>query len=144
MRCQNCCSELPCQPLIKIFLKRLNKVLFNFFFYGKVKIRSNVSHWLVIIVMADLECPIWNLQSKFKESCVKKFIENYQSPWKSILSHHLKNHGDKFLLHCNYDVADLPKSLPKFYRECFEAWATITEKQPSSREHVMQQILWNN
>ena len=75
---------------------------------------------------------------------LKKFIENYQSLWKVILSHHLKSHGDKFLLHCNYDVADLPKSLPKFYRECFEAWATLTEKQPSSRDHVMEQILWNN
>ena len=76
--------------------------------------------------------------------CLKKFTENYQSPWKLILSHHLKNHRDKFLLHCNHDVADLPKSLPKFYRECFEAWATVTEKQPSSRDHVMEQILWNN
>ena len=70
--------------------------------------------------------------------CLKKLIENYQSPWKLILSHHLKNHGDKFLLHCNYDVADLTKSLPKFYRDCFEAWAALTQKQPSSRDYVME------
>ena len=76
--------------------------------------------------------------------CLKKYIEDYNSPWKLILSHHLKNYGDKFLLHGNYDVADLPKSLPKFYRECFEAWATFTEKLPSSRDDVMKQILWNN
>ena len=76
--------------------------------------------------------------------CLKKFIENYHSPWKLILSHHLKNFGDKFLLHCNYDVTDLPKSLPKFYRECLEAWATLTEKQPTLRDYVIEQILWNN
>ena len=23
-------------------------------------------------------------------------------------------------------------------------WATLTEKQPSSRDHVMEQMLWNN
>ena len=76
--------------------------------------------------------------------CLKKFIENYHSPCKLILSHHLKNYGDKFLLHCNYDVADLPKSLPKFYREFLEASAALTEKQPTSRDHVIEQILWNN
>ena len=76
--------------------------------------------------------------------CLKKFIENYHSPWKLILSHHLKNYGDKFLLHCNYDVTDLPKSLPKFYRECLKAWAALIEKQPTSRDHVIEQMLWNN
>ena len=76
--------------------------------------------------------------------CLKKLIENYHSLQKLILSHRLKNYWDKFLLYCNYDVADLPNSFPKFYRECFEAWATLTEKQPSSRDHVMEQTLWNN
>ena len=76
--------------------------------------------------------------------CLKKFIENYHSPRKLILSHHVKSYGDKFLLHCNSDVADLPKCLPKFYRECFEAWTTVNEKQPYSHDHVMEQILWNN
>ena len=76
--------------------------------------------------------------------CLKKFIENYHSLWKLILSNHLKNYRDKFLLHCNYDVADLPKSLPKFYRKCFAAWVTVNEKQPYLRDHVMEQILWNN
>ena len=76
--------------------------------------------------------------------CLKKFIENYHSPWKLILLHHLKNNRDKFLLHCNYDIADLPKSLPKFYRMCLEACGTLTEKQPSSHDHVIEHILWNN
>ena len=76
--------------------------------------------------------------------CLKTFIENYHSPWKLILSYHLKNYGHKFLLHCNYDVADLSKFLPKFYRKCLEAWATVTNTQPSSCDHIMEQILWNN
>ena len=76
--------------------------------------------------------------------CLKKFSEIITVHGNYILSQHLKNYGDKFLLHCNYDVTDLPKSLPKFYRECLEAWATLTEKQPTSRDHVIEQIIWNN
>ena len=71
MQCQYCCSELLCSLYNKEFLK--TTVLFNFF-YGKVKIKSNVSHWLVIIMMGDLECPIWNLESKLKESCALKSL----------------------------------------------------------------------
>ena len=27
---------------------------------------------------------------------------------------------------------------------CFETWATVNAKQISSRDHIMDQILWNN
>ena len=54
----------------KDFLKNLKTALFDFVWKGKDK--SNDSHWLVIIVMADLKCPIWNLQLKLKESCALK------------------------------------------------------------------------
>lgn len=33
---------------------------------------------------------------------------------------------------------------PKFNRECFKAWATVTERQPSSCDHIMDQITWIN
>ena len=127
----------------KDFLKKLSTALFNFLWKGKDKIKRLA----LVSDYSDGGLKMPHLESTIKTQrimCLKKFIENYQSPWKVILSHHLKSHGDKFLLHCNYDVADLPKSLPKFYRECFEAWATLTEKQPSSRDHVLEQILWNN
>ena len=54
----------------------------------------------------------------YLESTIKTQIVMSQSS----RMHHLKNYGDKFLLHGNYGVADLPKPLPKFYRECLEAW----------------------
>ena len=116
----------------KDFLKKLNTALFNFLWKGKDKIKRLA----LVSDYSDGGLKMPHLESTIKTQrimCLKKFIEIYQSPWKVILSHHLKSHGDKFLLHCNYDIADLPKSLPKFYRECFEAWATLTEKQPSSR-----------
>ena len=56
----------------KDFLKILNIVFFNFLRKGKDKIKR--LDWLVIIVMADLKCPIWNLQLKLKESCALKSL----------------------------------------------------------------------
>ena len=109
--------------------------------------KDKIKRLALISDYSDGGLKIPHLESTIKTQrilCLKKFIENYHSPWKLILSNHLKNYGDKFLLHCNYDVADLPKSLPKFYRECFETWVTVNEKQPYSRDHVMEQILWNN
>ena len=38
----------------------------------------------------------------------------------------LKDYGGKFLLHCNFSVADLPSCLPNFYRECFEVWCNLS------------------
>ena len=76
--------------------------------------------------------------------CLKKYVEDYKCPWKSILSHCLKNQGGKFLLHCNFNITDLSKNLPIFYRECLDAWANLNVTQIDSRDHVLNQILWNN
>ena len=76
--------------------------------------------------------------------CLKKYVEDYKCPWKSILSHYLKNQGGKFLLHCNFNITDLSKNLLIFYRECLDAWANLNVTQIDSRDHVLNQILWNN
>ena len=76
--------------------------------------------------------------------CLKKYTEDYYSPWKLILSRLLKDFVGKILLHCNYNAADLPKHLPKFYRECFETWAMVNTQPTSSTDHIMNQVLWNN
>ena len=56
----------------------------------------------------------------------------------------LKDHCDKFLLHCNFSAADLPSCLPKFYRECLEVWCNLSVKPVLSREQALNQLLWNN
>ena len=117
--------------------------MFSFLWKGKDKIKR-----LALISeyedgglkMPHVECAI----KAQRIICLKKYTENYCSPWKLILSRLLKDHGGKFLLRCNNDFADLPKHLPTFYRECFETWATVNAKQMSSQDHIMDQILWNN
>ena len=76
--------------------------------------------------------------------CLKKYSQDYISPWKHILSFFLKDYGGKFLLHCNFSVADLPSYLPNFYKECFTVWCKLSTLSVSTREHVLEQVLWNN
>lgn len=127
----------------KEFLKKINSVMFNFLWNGKDKIKRLA----LISEYKDGGLKMPHVESAIKTQriiCLKKYTENYYSPWKLILSRILKDHGDKLLLHCNYNVADLPKHLPRFYRECFETWATVNTKQMTSRDVIMDQILWNN
>ena len=76
--------------------------------------------------------------------CLKKYSQDYISPWKHILSFFLKDYGGKFLLHCNFSVGDLPSYLPNFYKECFTVWCKLSTLSVSTREHVLEQVLWNN
>ena len=66
--------------------------------------------------MLDLESMI----SAQKVMCEKKYVENYEIPWKYILDFYLKKVGGKFLFQCNFDHLTLSIILPIFYRECFK------------------------
>ena len=122
------------------FLKTINSVMFNFLWNGKDKIKRLA----LISEYKDGGLKMPHVESAIKTQriiCLKKCTENYYSPWKLILSRILKDHGDKLLLDCIYNVADLPKHLPRFYRECFETWATVNTRQMTSRDVIMDQIL---
>ena len=75
---------------------------------------------------------------------LRKYTEDYISPWKQRLSFLLNDYGGKFLLHCNFSAADLPSCLLYFYRECFEVWCNLSVKPILSREQALNQLLWNN
>ena len=61
--------------------------------------------------------------------------------WKSIPNYYFQNHGGlPFLLKCNYNVADLNKGLPLFYRELlqyFEDFKNITNVFPNSYSGII-------
>ena len=58
---------------------------------------------------------------------LKRYIEEYSNPWKTILDTFLGEVGGKFILHCNFDTRKLPIYLPDFYKECLEAWSDVTK-----------------
>ena len=129
--------------LTKDIIKQANSILYNFIWRGKDKIKR-----LALISDYDnggLRMPhIQTLIDTRRIMCLKKYSENYNSPWKQVLSFFLKDYGGKFILHCNLNIADLPNTLPKFYVECFTVWANFSSKLIMTKEHVLREVIWNN
>ena len=81
--------------------------------------------------------------------CCKKFANSQQSSWKIILLHYLRQVGGRLLLSCNFNVKNLPVTLPKFYVECLQ---TFSEYSASVREQTLNlsnssrssTVIWNN
>ena len=44
--------------------------------------------------------------------CLKKYVEDYESPWKNASDFCLERVGGKRPLRCNFDTRRLPASLP--------------------------------
>ena len=76
--------------------------------------------------------------------CIKKYLDNYPAGWKFFLNFYLKNVGDKFLFHCNFDYRKLPVAVSEFYKERIQIWSSLNENNPSTTKDVANQILWNN
>ena len=77
--------------------------------------------------------------------CLKKYAEDSVSSWKIFLDHYLEKVGGKLILYCQFDTRKLPISLPIFfYKDCLNAWSSLTTKEVDSYEDVMNQVIWNN
>ena len=44
----------------------------------------------------------------------------------------------------NFDYSKIPKKLPKYYKNCFEAFAKFVNKVPASKQELLIQPIWNN
>ena len=129
--------------LTKNIIKLVDSTIYSFIWKGRDKIKR-------LALISDykngsLRMPhTQTMIDTQRIMCLKKYTEDYISPWKQILSFFLKDYGGKFLLHCNFCVADLPSCLPNFYRECFEVWCNLYVEPILSREQALNQLLWNN
>ena len=54
-----------------------------------------------------------------------KNLDSHNSTWKIFLDSYLADFGSSFVIKCNYDVRFLPKTLPKFYKECLRLPGTF-------------------
>jgi len=75
--------------------------------------------------------------------CLKKYIEDYASPWKTFLSYYLKKVGGRFILQGHFDCRNLPIFIPGFYKDCLDAWSILTGKEVCSYEDIKSQLVWN-
>ena len=77
--------------------------------------------------------------------CLKKFLEDYPSSWKTIFDKILSPIDGRFILCCNFDTAKLSAPLPVvYYKECLDAWSELNNITPSSSHEVVNEIIWNN
>ena len=130
-------------PISKELIKEANSIIYGFIWNGKDKVKR---HALISDIkngglrMLDIE----SLIKAKRVMCLKKFLQDYPSSWKTILGKTLSPVGGHFLLYCNFDTAKLKISLPAYYKECLDAWSELNRKTPNSVHEVINEIIWNN
>ena len=124
-------------------IQAANKEFFNFIWKGKDKIKR-------LALINDIEyggLKMMDLESMIRAQrimCLKKYIDDYTSAWKSFLSYYLEKVGGKFILQCHFDCRNLPIFMPGFYKDCLDAWSSLTRQEVYSYEDIMNQVVWNN
>ena len=99
--------------LDKNFVNEANKIIFDFIWKGKDKIKR-------LALISDIEdggLKAPHLDSIIKTQrilCCKRLANEQPSSWKTILLHYLKPVGGRFILCCDFDVKTLPIKLPTF------------------------------
>ena len=124
-----------------------NKILFNFIWKGKDKVKR--PPLISDVEKGGLRAP--HLESTIKTyriSCYEKFVNSEQSSWRTILLHYLRPVGGKLVLGCRFDIKKLPIKLPKFKDKCFQIFvehSNILQQQPSVFNNTIAgSIFWNN
>jgi len=121
----------------------VRKLLYGFIWKGNDKIKRTA-------LINDIEnggLKMLDIQSMILSQRVvalKRFIEDYNSPWKSVLETVLGDIGGKSILCCNFDTRKLPIYLPDFYKECLDAWSYVSTTNVVSYDDVVNQTIWNN
>ena len=130
-------------PISNDLVKEANSIFYNFIWNGKDKVKrcaliSDIDKGG--LKMLDIE----SMVSARRVICLKKFLEDYPSTWKSILNSCILPVGGSLVLHCNFDTVKLKTQLPKYYKECFDAWSGLNSSTPVTFNDIMNEIIWNN
>ena len=126
----------------KEFVKDVNKIIFDFIWKGKDKVKRSAD--------GGLKSP--HLESIIETQrvlCCRKLASNQPSNWKNILLHYLEPIGGKFILCFDFDLKKLPINLPAFYEECLKSFvkcsvANRTSLQDENEQDLPKATLWNN
>ena len=122
--------------LPKGLAKEVNSILYGFVWNWRDKVKRQA-------LISDLKkgrLKMLDIESMIKAKRVaflKKFLEEYPSPWKTILNNLLAPIGGCFVLHCNFDTLKLKIQLPGCYKECLEVWSDLNGKKPISSQEVL-------
>ena len=123
----------------KEFLKEENKIIFDFIWKGKDKVKRSA------LIAPHLN----SINETQRVLCCKKLANDQPSGWKIILLHYLKPVGGKLVLCCDFDLKKLTIKLPAFYEECLKFFAKCSAVnnlniQDLNGKDLSKVILWNN
>jgi len=124
-------------------VKEANSIFYNFIWNEKDKVKccaliSDTDKGR--LKMLDIE----SMVSARRVICLKNFLEDYPSTWKSILNSIILPVGGSLFLHCNFDTVKLKTRIPKYYKECFDAWLGLNSSTPVTFNDITDEIIWNN
>ena len=97
----------------KELIKEANSIIYGFIWNGKDKIKRHA-------LISDLNkggLKMLDIESMIKAKrvvCLKKFLEDYPSSWKTIFDKILSPIDGRFILNCNFDTAKLRVPLPTY------------------------------
>ena len=134
----------------KEFVKDVNKIIFDFIWKGKDKVKRSALITGSDIEDGGLKAP--HLESIIETQrvlCCKKLASNQPNNWKKIILHYLEPVGGKFILCCDFDLKKLPIKLLAFYKECLKSFvkcsaANRTSLQDQNEQDLSKAIVWNN
>ena len=130
-------------PISKELIKNADSIFYSFIWNGKDKVKRNVLSASIEnggLNMLDIDSMI---RTK-RVISIKKYLEDYRSPWNFFLEERLSSVGGSFALHCNFNTSKLLVKLPPFYKLCFDAWSDLNTKAPTSHQEIVNEIIWNN
>ena len=114
-------------------------------------IKDNIPLWLIEFKDVSDKRVLWDLikykirQVSMKYSKTKaKERRNHLSEIEKKLKERQESFGSSFLLQCNFKSSNLPSKLPIFYKECLEAWSDFNAHTPTTKQEVLNEIIWNN
>ena len=130
-------------PISNDLIKEADSLFYYFIWNGKDKVKRNV-------MISEVEkggLDMLNIDSMVctrRVICIKKYLEDYKSPWKDFLNEILIPVVGKLILHCKFDTSKLSIYLQSFYKQCFDAWSEVNAKTPSLLHEITNEVILNN
>ena len=85
------------------------------------------------------------VNNSLKATWVRRLNDSADASWSTIPLAFLSNVGGRFLFQCNFDLKFLRVNiLIAFYQEVLEAWQKLVLFSPVTKEHILDEIIWNN
>ena len=75
---------------------------------------------------------------------VKRIITQLQGPATELLNLKLKYLGGLDCIGSNFDIKQIPNTIPDFYITCLKTWADFTASKPDNYKEIIEQPVWNN